>query len=93
MALHEVASSPLVVYFRREGRLQHGNRLPVLSKTHRLPSQKKAPRERRRADPLIAVWENEVLPMLKAAHGAAGIPNWDRERGGRRSGASGRGAL
>jgi hypothetical protein len=35
----------------------------------RLPSQRKAPRERRRADPLIEVWENEVLPMLKAAPG------------------------
>jgi hypothetical protein len=38
-------------------------------KDPRLPSQKKAPRERRRADPLVDVWEDEVLPMLKAAPG------------------------
>jgi hypothetical protein len=44
-----------------------------LSKTPRLPTQKKAPRERRRADPLIAVWENEVLPMLKAAPGLRSV--------------------
>lgn len=33
----------------------------------RLPSQKKAPRSRRRADPLESVWNSEVVPMLKAA--------------------------
>lgn len=38
-------------------------------KDPRLPTQKKAPRERRRADPFTGVWENEVLPMLKAAPG------------------------
>ena len=38
-------------------------------KDPRLPSQKKAPRERRRADPFSGVWEDEVLPMLKAAPG------------------------
>lgn len=35
----------------------------------RPPSQKKAPRSRRRADPLESVWDSEVLPMLKAAPG------------------------
>lgn len=35
----------------------------------RLPSQKKEPRGRRRADPLAEVWDSEVLPMLKAAPG------------------------
>jgi hypothetical protein len=35
----------------------------------RLPTQKKTRRERRRADPLAGVWENEVLPLLKAAPG------------------------
>jgi len=35
----------------------------------RLPTRTKAPRERRRADPLVFVWESEVLPMLKAAPG------------------------
>ena len=35
----------------------------------RLPSQKKPHRERRRPDPLAGVWDNEVVPMLKAAPG------------------------
>ena len=33
----------------------------------RLPSQKKKPRGRRRPDPLAAVWEAEIVPMLEAA--------------------------
>ncbi len=36
-------------------------------KSSGLPSQKKAPRERRRLDPLAGVWDNEVVPMLIAA--------------------------
>jgi hypothetical protein len=35
----------------------------------RLPTQKKPRRERRRVDPLAGVWENDVLPLLKAAPG------------------------
>jgi len=35
----------------------------------RLPSQKKAPRGRRRPDPLAEVWESEVVPMLAGAPG------------------------
>ncbi len=35
----------------------------------RLPSAKKGPRERRRPDPLSAVFEQEVVPMLAAAPG------------------------
>ncbi len=38
-------------------------------KDPRLPSQKKAPRARRRPDPLEDVWDSEVVPMLKAAPG------------------------
>ena len=38
-------------------------------KDPRLPTQKKAPRERRRADPLASLWETEILPMLKSAPG------------------------
>jgi hypothetical protein len=38
-----------------------------LEKDPRLPSQKKAPRSRRRPDPLEGVWDREVVPMLKAA--------------------------
>ena len=33
----------------------------------RLPSQKKAPRGRRRPDPLAAVWDSEVVPLLNNA--------------------------
>lgn len=39
----------------------------------RLPSQKKTPRGRRRPDPLIAVWESEIVPMLKAAPGLRAV--------------------
>ena len=35
----------------------------------RLPSQKKAPRDRRRPDPLAAIFDGEVVPLLKAAPG------------------------
>ena len=35
----------------------------------RLPSQKKAPRGRRRSDPLDPYWDAEILPILKAAPG------------------------
>jgi len=38
-----------------------------LEKDRRLPSQRKAPRARRRPDPLASVFEQEVVPMLKAA--------------------------
>lgn len=40
-----------------------------LEKDPRLPSQKTAPRGSRRPDPLEDVWDNEVVPMLKAAPG------------------------
>ena len=35
----------------------------------RLPSQKQKPRERRRPDPLAAIWDTEVVPILIAAPG------------------------
>src|SRR5712675_2608510 len=35
----------------------------------RLPSQKKAPRGRRRTDPLAEVWDGEIVPILKSAPG------------------------
>ena len=43
----------------------------------RLPSQKKARRERRRADPFADVWDNEVVPMLKAAPGLRPIAGFE----------------
>src|SRR3954452_16590239 len=35
----------------------------------RPPSQKRQPRTRRGPDPLAAVWESEIVPMLQAAPG------------------------
>lgn len=35
----------------------------------RLPSQQKVARDRRRPDPLIAVWDGEIVPMMIAAPG------------------------
>ena len=42
-----------------------------------LPSQKKAPRERRRLDPLAGVWDSEVVPMLIAAPALRSIAIFD----------------
>ena len=39
----------------------------------RLPSQKKAPRGRRQPDPLAAVWDREIVPILKATPGIRAI--------------------
>jgi hypothetical protein len=39
----------------------------------RLPSQKKAPRGRRRPDPLAEIWEAEIVPILKAAPGIRAV--------------------
>jgi hypothetical protein len=35
----------------------------------RLPSQKKAPRARRRPDPLAAIFDTEIVPLLQSAPG------------------------
>ena len=43
----------------------------------RLPSQKKAQRERRRPDPLASVWEAEIVPMLEAAPGIRAVGVFD----------------
>src|ERR1700686_4501010 len=39
----------------------------------RLPSQKKAPRGRRRPDPLAEIWDGEIVPILKSAPGIRAI--------------------
>ena len=39
----------------------------------RLPSHKQKPRERRRPDPLVDVWEGEIVPMLAAAPGLRAV--------------------
>ena len=46
----------------------------------RLPSQKKTPRGRRRPDPLAAVWESEVVPMLEAAPGLRAVAVFEELR-------------
>ena len=42
-------------------------------KDPRLPSQKKARRERRRADPLADIFAAEIVPMLQAAPGLRSV--------------------
>jgi transposase InsO family protein len=44
-----------------------------IEKDPRLPSQKQAPRERRRPDPLAEIFDSEVVPLLKAAPGVRPI--------------------
>ena len=44
----------------------------------RLPSQKKAPRGRRRPDPLAEVWDGEIVPILKSAPGIRAIAVLER---------------
>src|ERR1700693_1233170 len=46
----------------------------------RLPSQKKAARDRRRRDPLAAVWDSEVVPVLKSTPGLRPIAIFDEIR-------------
>ena len=46
----------------------------------RLPSQKKAPRGRRRPDPLAAYWDGEIVPILKAAPGIRAVGVLDELR-------------
>src|SRR6202049_4731040 len=46
----------------------------------RLPSQKRAPRRRRRQDPLLAVWDSEVVPLLKSTPGLRPIAIFDELR-------------
>jgi transposase InsO family protein len=62
-------------------KLRHTNTIPIaaakagfspstayrIDKDPRLPSQKKAPRGRRRPDPLASVWDSEIVPLLQAA--------------------------
>jgi hypothetical protein len=51
----------------------------------RLPLQKKAPRSRRRPDPLATVWESEIVPMLEAAPGLRAIAVFEEMCGAIRS--------
>ena len=46
----------------------------------RLPSQKPALRGRRRPDPLVAVFDSEVVPLLESAPGLRAVAIWDELR-------------
>ena len=46
----------------------------------RPPSQKQAPRGRRRPDPLVAIWDSEVVPILKATPHLRAIAVFDELR-------------
>jgi len=46
----------------------------------RLPSQKQAARSRRRPDPLAAVWEREIVPMLAGAPGLRAVAIFEEMR-------------
>src|SRR5262249_29825636 len=46
----------------------------------RLPSQRKVPRVRRRRDPLAAVWDSEVVPLLKNTPGLRPVAIFDELR-------------
>jgi hypothetical protein len=46
----------------------------------RLPSQRKAPRGRRRPDPLAVVWDSEVVPLLKSTLGLRPVAIFDEIR-------------
>jgi hypothetical protein len=43
----------------------------------RLPSQKTAPRQRRRQDPLATVWDSEIVPLLKGVPGLRPVAIFD----------------
>jgi transposase InsO family protein len=49
-------------------------------KDRRLPSQKQAPRGRRRPDPLADVWNGEILAMLEAAPGVRPVAIFEELR-------------
>jgi len=46
----------------------------------RPPSQRKAPRSRRRHDPLAVIWDSEVVPLLKSTPGLRPIAIFDEIR-------------
>jgi len=46
----------------------------------RLRSQKRSPRGRRRQDPLAAVWDCEVVPLLKSVPGLRPVAIFDEIR-------------
>jgi transposase InsO family protein len=45
-----------------------------------LPSHKQAPRGRRRADPLAAVWDSEIVPLLQSTPGLRPVAIFDELR-------------
>jgi len=54
--------------------------IPQKRKELVLPSQKKAPRGRRRRDPLAEVWDSEIVFLLKSAPGLRPVAIFDEIR-------------
>jgi transposase InsO family protein len=44
-----------------------------IEQDHKLPSHKATVRERRRPDPLAEIFDDEIVPMLKASHGLRAV--------------------
>lgn len=75
-------------------RLRQNNSVPVaaakagfsqatawrINKDPRLPSQRGAVRKRRRPDPLAAIFDSEIVPLLKAAPGLRAVAIYDEMR-------------
>jgi hypothetical protein len=51
-----------------------------IEQDRRLPSQKQVPRSRRRPDPLAAVWESEIVPMLAGVPGLRAVAIFEEIR-------------
>src|SRR5271165_3256807 len=66
--IHDLASQPFAGDCRRKAGFSAATAYRFETDL-RPPTEKKARRERRRADPFADVWDNEVVPMLKAAPG------------------------
>ena len=62
-----------------EGGGQPGQRYRILQDP-RLPSQRQAPRERRRPGPLAGIFDEEVVPMLEAEPGLRPIAVYEELR-------------
>lgn len=74
-------SIPILRGNRDHPRLESASPAPTVSGTiHKLPSEKKIPRARRRADPLAEIFDAEVVPLLQAAPGIRPVAIFDEIR-------------
>ena len=77
--VHQFAPEGPAGHCRGQGRVQRRHRRSPRAGP-RLPSQKKAPRDRRRPDPLAAVWDSEVVALLKSTAGLRPVAIFDEIR-------------